>query len=58
MLPLLRVMKRWPVLAFALLNNVSSIVGQSGLIVQCIKRGDGKVGRDGAVGIIQLSSAS
>jgi hypothetical protein len=50
--PLLRVMRRWPVQALALLNNGSSIVSQSGLIVQCSKHGDGKVGRDGAVGAI------
>ena len=51
-------MRRWPIQAFALLNNVSSIVGQIGLIVQCSRRGDGKVGRDGAVATIHLCSAS
>lgn len=55
---MLRVMRRWPVQAFALLNNVSNIVGQNGLIVQCSKRVDGKVRRDGAVGTIQLFSVS
>ena len=57
-LPLLRVMRRWPVQAFPLLNDVSNIVGQTRLIVECSKRGDGKVGRDGAVGTVQLCSAS
>ena len=57
-LPLLRVMRRWPVQAFALLNNVRSIVDHSGQIVQCSKHGDGKVGRDGVVGTSQLCSAS